>query len=60
MQIEEGHILAIVLLGKSFEIVIDKDPVAYVGIQIARNRVDGTILLHQEDSVRKLIIAIWT
>jgi hypothetical protein len=32
-----------------------KDPNVYVGIQIDRDRSAGTLRLHQEDAVRKLI-----
>ena len=42
-------------LKKVFELVVVKDPKVYVGIQIERNREKGTMLLHQEDSVLKLL-----
>ena len=42
-------------LKKVFELVVVKDPKIYVGIQIERDRAKGTILLHQEDSVLKLL-----
>ena len=42
-------------LKKVFELVVVNDPKVYVGIQIERDRAKGTMLLHQEDSVLKLL-----
>ena len=42
-------------LKKVFELVVVNDPKVYVGIQIERDRSKGTMLLHQEDSVLKLL-----
>ena len=42
-------------LKKVFELVVVKDPKVYVGIQIERDREKGIMLLHQEDSVLKLL-----
>ena len=40
---------------KVFELEVTEDPKIFVGIQIDRNRADGTMLLHQEDAVIKLL-----
>ena len=42
-------------LKKVFELVVVNDPKVYVGIQIERDRAKGTMLLHQEDSVLKIL-----
>ena len=42
-------------LKKVFELVVVQDPKVYVGIQIERDRAKGMMLLHQEDSVLKLL-----
>ena len=45
-------------VAKKFELVIVKDPKVFVGIQIERDRTKGTMLLHQEGAVMKLIGSI--
>ena len=40
---------------KVFEIIVIKHPKVFVGIQIERDRAKGTMLLHQEGAVMKLI-----
>ena len=40
---------------KVFDIEVIDDPKVFVGIQIERNRKNGTMLLHQEDAVLKLL-----
>ena len=42
-------------LKKVFELEVIEDPKIFVGIQIERDRVKGTMLLHQEDAVMKLL-----
>ena len=45
-------------LGQRFELTVVKDPEVYVGIQIDRDRNAGTLKMHQEDAVRKLIASL--
>ena len=40
---------------KVFEIIVIKHPKVFVGIQIERDRANGTMLLHQEGAIMKLI-----
>ena len=40
---------------KAFDIVVIKDPKVFVGIQIERDRAKGTMLLHQEGAIMKLL-----
>ena len=42
-------------ISKVFDIVILKDPEVFVGIQVERDRKKGTMLLHQEGAVMKLL-----
>ena len=42
-------------LKKVFELEVTEDPKIFVGIQIERDRAKGTMLLHQEDAVIKLL-----
>jgi hypothetical protein len=42
-------------LKKLFEIVVVKNPKVFLGMEIERDRIKGTTLLHQESSVMKLL-----
>ena len=40
---------------RAFDIIVIKDPKVFVGIQIERDRTKGTMLLHQEGAIMKLL-----